>query len=274
MSFLQAIESFLIEGKAQWKNFEICNQENQNILPIHVLTTFQNKKQNFVLETGIILNNVKTFVYATEERSFSESNGINGNPLPYEDEISMSEHDLFSNSKLLEFSSAQLFMSSLVQAESKMVRDISPLLIFCDGNTNKQHIYLFSLQVQRENSNSLRKIKNSNTSLVVVTAVTCHGPFPRKKWVSQTSTKQCFNSVQDYVNPLAFPYHMLLNEETVPHTGAKSVQQYELLGQSNSLGHSLSETCSTASISIDVSCNKVENFFVYTHYAESALSNS
>ena len=229
-----------------WNNCEIAAKHLQNILVDSNSKTFD---LNLTLQAGVDLKDAKTFIYGSVVDN--DCSLTNGNPLEYSD-ISYNAGSL-GNSKLIDFSSAQIFISCLIQIDAELILKTLPIIIFCNGTETQNNIYLFWISTKLNDSSTVafKSSKVCHETTVIVKTVSCKGPLSKETWESAAS--------QNYVYSLAFPCHMLSDDGSLPYNSVatvKSFQQYELFSP-NSFTESVNEISNVSSISVEVSCNKV-----------------
>ena len=259
MNISSALKSYLSDGSAIWNGFEITSE-----FPHQFHNVLHNSwSSKFIQLFDIKLCSVKTCVFAFEDYKCNENSLNNGIPLSFHENISPLDINYFNKSKLLDISSMQNFVTLLLHSEVNLVLKSLPMLLFCDGFENKENIFMVYLEEHHfDTPSSLRKNNSSCCSFILVKTVKCEGCLPIQAWkidMSKNNFKSDEQIVKHYCNMLALPMHIQLAKENISSNSLFSIEsfaQFELFNENISHMQSFNQL-PVASISIDVSCNKV-----------------
>ena len=247
MMLIECLKSYFANGKVTWNGIEIASQQLQSVFSYSDKKNFH---QKLSVQTGIDLKEIETFVCRSSSIITSNDSFMtNGHPLEYKHILHADES--MNDSKLLNFSSAQMLISSLLQVDTELLLKTLPMLVFCDGFSNKNNIYLLHIHFKANDSLSYKQMKKSDDNAVVVRAVSCEGPLSKEVWE--------LTHGQKFYSKLAFPFHMLSDDGSLPlnfSLSSKSFQHYELLSENNEALW-IDQHTNVSSISVGVSCFKV-----------------
>ena len=264
MSLSQAINSYLLNGKASWNDLEFSNKFASCKCELYSVITSEKFQERFRHATGFKLADAKTFVLGSKanktdgvESSFKE----NGHPLQLDEDYLIPDDAFKAKLIFVDLLSAQTFLSCFIQLQLETLLQTLPLLILLDRNCNKQNICMFYLNAVSSDGN-LHSRRPEVPNLTIKT-ITCLGPLSKKAWeakLTKESEWQEGSFVENLAYQLAFSPHMLSADGSLSENSAitiKSFQEHELFSDSDNLMQSIDQYSNIASISLNVSCNTV-----------------